>query len=325
MTYLAVLQDIGAQVADPDLDSYKERAKDHFLRALASMITADDFTENDIKGYIKLKTDLIFSTNPYDANALNILKIVDVMTDPLIPVDFSVYVKGFGDMRLLSHIEELRPEATEVFIYQVGINIYAVYRKIPGAESLDEIDFATSFTWADTGDFDVTGGNAAFIWASNTTSTFYQAQGDLLVAGVGSEWYQFTYTIDETTPFDGDGVATITTDFALVAKTLPLTPGTHTVYFKSAVAPTDFKIEVVSGSDTEGTFSFDDVTLKQLVVNSNFNPTSDVLMMKYIEDIDGTAWTDSTDLNATPIFFTDNFIRRGINIAAVTLLEEIRV
>lgn len=325
MTYLEVLTDICSRVADPELDTYKDRAKDHFLRALASMITSGNFTENDIKGYIKLKTDLIFSTNPYDANALNILRIIDVMTDPLIPVDFSVYVKEFTDMKLISYIEELRPQATEVFIYQVGINIYVVYRKIPGAESLDEIDFATHAKWDVTNDFVDSGGNAAYTWSANQTSTLTQTAANQIVPAVANEWYQFTYTIDETTPFDGDGVATITTAYSLVAKTLPLTPGTHTVYFKSAAAPTDFIISIVSGSDTEGQFSFDNVTLKRLVVNSNFNPVSDVLMMKYVEDIDGTGWGDSTDLTVTPIFFTDNFIRRGIDIASKTLLDEVNL
>ena len=189
MTYLEVLTDICSQVADPDLDAYKDRAKDHFLRALAGMVTSGDYTENDVKGYIKLKTDLIFSANPYDANALNILKIIEVMPNPQVPNDFSAYFKEFEDLKLVSQVAELQPDLTEVFIYQVGINIYAVY---------------------------------------NTSA-------------------------------------------------------------------------------------------------SNYTPASDTFYMKYIEDIDGTAWIDSTDLQATPIFFTDNFIRRGINIAAATLLQEVQL
>ena len=187
MLYLAVLKDIGAQVADPELDSYKTRAKDHFLRALAGMVTAGEYTENDVKGYIKLKDDMVFSTNPYDASALNILKIINVITDPLIPVDFSVYVKEFVDMGLLSHVEELRPEATEVFIYQVGINIYAVYRKIPGAESLDEIDFATHAKGDVTNDCDDSGGNAEFTWSANQTSTLKQTAANQIVPAVAGK------------------------------------------------------------------------------------------------------------------------------------------
>ena len=325
MNYLEVLTDICSQVADPDLDTYKERAKDHFLRALAEMITNDQFTNNDIKGYIKLKTDLVFTVNPYDASSLDILKIIDVICDPQLPNQYSAYFKQFTDLKMVSQITALQPTRSEVIIYQVGANIYALYKTVPGAESLDETDFATHAKWNVTNDLVDSGGNAAYTWSANQTSTLTQTQGNLVTPGVGSKWYKFTYTIDETTPFDGDGIATITTAFALVAKTLQLTPGTHTVYFKSAVAPTDFVISIVSGSDTEGTFTIDDVSLKQLIVDSNFNPASDTLIMKYVEDIDGTAWSDSTDLTASPIYFTDNFIRRGIDIASKTLLDEVRL
>ena len=325
MTWLEVLTDICSRVADPQLDSYKERAKDHFLRAIVSMILANEFTENDIKGYLKLKTDLTFSTNPYDANALEILKIIEIMPDPQVPNDFSAYYREFGEMKLVSQIVELQPEATDVFIYQVGINLYAVYRKIPGAESLDETDFVTHAKWDVTNDLDDSGGNAEYTWSANQTSTLTQTAANQIVPAVASEWYKFTYTLNETTPFDGDGDATITTAYSLAAKNLPLTPGTHTVHFKSAVAPTDFVISIVSGSDSQGQFSFDDVTLKRLVINSNFSPASDSLIMKYVEDIDGTAWVDSTELTATPIFFTDKFIRRGIDIASKTLLDEVNL
>lgn len=325
MTYLAILTDICSQVADPGLDSYKERAKDHFLRALAGMITNDQFSDNDIKGYVKLKTDLVFSANPYNASGLNIFKIIDVICDPQLPNQFSAYFKQFEDLKMLSQITALQPTRSEVIIYQVGANIYALYKTAPGAESLNETDFATHAKWDRTNDIDDTGGNAEYVFTSTQTSTLTQIQANLLIAGAGSKWYKFTYTIDETTPFNGDGVATITTSFALVAKKLNLTPGTHTVYFKSAVAPTNFVISIVSGSDSEGTFSFDDFTLKQMINGSNFNPASDTLIMKYVEDIDGTAWTDSTDLTATPVYFTDNFIRRGIDIASKTLLDEVRL
>ncbi len=189
MTYLEVLTDICSRVADPELDSYKERAKDHFLRAIMTIVEANAYTENDIKGYLKLKTDLVFSTNPYDASALKLFKILEIMPDPLVPNDFSAYLKEFSELNLMSQIAELQPKLTDVFIYQVGINIYAVY---------------------------------------NTSA-------------------------------------------------------------------------------------------------SNFTVASDTFYMKYIEDIDGSAWTDSTDLTATPIFFNDSFIRRAIEIASKTLLDEVNL
>ena len=134
-----------------------------------------------------------------------------------------------------------------------------------GAEVLDERDFATNFIWTDTNDMDASGGTAAvFTWSANQTSTLTHADGDFLTAINANMFYAFTYTVAVTTAFDGDGAATITTDIATVAESLPLTAGTHTVYFLSAAIPTDFVISIVSGTDTEGTFSIDDVTLKQI-------------------------------------------------------------
>ncbi len=325
MTYLDILTDICSQVADPELDTFKDRAKDHFDRALTSMIVSGEYVDADIKGYVKLKTDLSFSTNPYDASALKILKIAEVMPNPQVINNYSAYLKGFEELNLISQISKLYPEITEVFIYMVGVDVYVVFRTTPGAESLKETAFATHAQWDVTNDFDDSGGNAAFTWASNVTSTLTQIQANLAVAGVGSKQYKFTYTIAETTPFDGDGVATITTAFALTAKTLSLEPGTHTVYFKSAVAPTDFIISIVSGSDTEGTFSFDDVSLKQMITESNFDASSDELYMKYVEIIDSSTWTDASILTGTPFWFSGNFLRRGIKIAAATLLDEVNL
>ena len=127
MLYLAVLTDICSRVGDVYLDRYKDRAKDHFLRSIASMITAGEFTDNDIRGYVKLKTDLSFSTNPYDANALNIFKIIGVMPDPQVPNNYSAFLKEFEDLKILSQFEALRPEKEEVVIQQVGVNSHAIY------------------------------------------------------------------------------------------------------------------------------------------------------------------------------------------------------
>jgi len=187
MTYLEILTDICSRVGDVYLDRYKDRAKDHFHRALVKMIEAGEYTELDIKGYVKLKTDLVFSTNPFDASGLSMLKMHEIMPNPLVPNDFSAYIKSFAEMTLVSQLVELQPNANEVFVYTVGFNIYCVY---------------------------------------NTSA-------------------------------------------------------------------------------------------------SNFTVGSDTFYMKYIEDIDDSAWIDSTDLTATPIFLTETFIRKGIDLATGTLLEEV--
>ena len=186
MTYLQILTDICSRVGDVYLDRYKERAKDHFLRAIVYMIKAGEYTDNDIKGYVKLKTDLTFTTNPLDISALKILKVDGIMPPPQTPNDFSVYYKEFNDLTLVSQVVELQPLITEVFVYPVGINLYAVFH-----------------------------------------------------------------------------------------------------------------------------------------ATSNFTAGSDALYLKYVEDIDSSAWIDATILTGTPYWFTRSFLRSGISEATRRLLEEV--
>lgn len=147
-------------------------------------------------------------------------------------------------------------------LYSEGVTV--VDEGTLAAESLNETDFATHAKWDVTNDLLDTGGNAAYIWSLNQTSTLTQIQANLATAGVDAVWYLFTYTVTVTTAFDGDGAATITTGFASSAVSLDLSVGTHSVYFKSKTTPVDFVISIVSGTDTEGTFEIDDVTLKQI-------------------------------------------------------------
>jgi hypothetical protein len=135
------------------------------------------------------------------------------------------------------------------------------------SESLAEGDFATHAKWDVTNDFtDDVGNKAEWTWSANQTSLLTQTDGgNLAIDGVADSWYKFVYTVAVTTAPDGDAAATITTAFAASAQTLKLTAGTHTTYFKSAAAPTDFIISIVSGDDTEGQLSYDDLSLKQMV------------------------------------------------------------
>jgi len=330
MTYLEVLTDICSQVADPGLDTYKERAKDHFLRSIAKQISEGNYNENDIPGFIKTKANMKFAGGSEDINSLKVFEILDLYLPPGTDKKVIINFQETSELNKISSIETLQPTINDLFIYREG-NILKAYTKDEitlAGESLDEVDFATHAEWAVTNDLDDTGGNAAFTWSANQTSTLTQLQASLVIAGVADKFYKFTYTIAETTAFDGDGAAIITTAFALTAVDLDLTPGTHTVYFKSAAAPTDFVISIVSGTDTEGTFTIDDVSLKEITAGDYplFVLGTDILTMKYIEDIDDNAWTDATDLQAAANFqLSYTFTRESIRMAAKTLRDEVQL
>jgi len=132
-----------------------------------------------------------------------------------------------------------------------------------GSESLDETDFATHAKWDTTGDFDDTGGNATYIH-SGGAGTLTQTSANMLIAGVASELYAFTYTISGYTNADQASLPshTITTAFAASATKIPLSNGTHTVVFRAAAAPGDFVISVTSNNTCD--FTMDDVSLKRI-------------------------------------------------------------
>ncbi len=127
------------------------------------------------------------------------------------------------------------------------------------AESLNEVDFATTVKWTEVGDFTEDPG-VAFDYSHNGgTGSLTQAQADLAIAGVDAVWYKFTYTITSELSFSAE--MTITTGFASSAVSLKVVNGTHTVYFKSKTTPVDFVLSVTS---TLGDFTIDDVTLKEI-------------------------------------------------------------
>lgn len=121
-------------------------------------------------------------------------------------------------------------------------------------ESLNETDFTTSTKWTTFGNFSVSGGKAVF---SGTSGTIRQKKADLLIEGIATKTYQFTYTADS---IDWIGcIAFINTDFASANDTLVLSDGTHITTFTSNSDPVDFKIECTC---TSGDFTLDDVSLK---------------------------------------------------------------
>jgi hypothetical protein len=126
-----------------------------------------------------------------------------------------------------------------------------------GSESLNEIDFATHANWDTVGDFDDTGGNATYTH-SGGTGTLTQTSANMAVAGVGSRWYVFTYTISSSS---GDAAVVITTAFASATTGLVVTDGAQTAMFQSTASPGDF---VLSATSTSGGFTLDDVSLKEV-------------------------------------------------------------
>ncbi len=134
MNYLEVLTDICSQVADPELDTYKERAKDHFLRAISNKINewaeAEKWMEieQSIPGFVKVKTDVDFSDSG-DTEDLNGLKIFTILSYFLPPgTDKKVIIteKDPSELNKMSSIETLQPTDNDLFIYHIGNALYGL-------------------------------------------------------------------------------------------------------------------------------------------------------------------------------------------------------
>lgn len=126
-----------------------------------------------------------------------------------------------------------------------------------GGETLNEPSFTTHVDWGSTGDFNVTGGNAAYTHATGV-GTITQSSVNLALPGRSSRWYKFVYTVSGVT---SGCTAQITNSFAATAQSLNLSAGVQTLYFLSSVGPGDF---VISATSTAGGFTLDDFSLKEI-------------------------------------------------------------
>lgn len=129
-----------------------------------------------------------------------------------------------------------------------------------GTESLKNGgDFGAN--WGVGGDFAVGGGAATYTDAIHF-GTLTQLAANQNSAAVASRWYKFVYDITANT-LTGGPVGTITTLYSLSGQALDLTVGaSRVVYFRSAVAPTDFVVSITG--TTSGAITFDNFSLKEV-------------------------------------------------------------
>jgi len=124
-------------------------------------------------------------------------------------------------------------------------------------EHLAETNFATHAKWDATGDWDDTGGNAAYTHSAGS-GNLTQTNANLANAGSNNTLYIFAYTV--TSP-SGDAAIQITNAFALSAQTLSISAGAQTKMFLSAVSASTADL-VIAGTSTSGGVTIDDVSLK---------------------------------------------------------------
>ncbi len=124
-------------------------------------------------------------------------------------------------------------------------------------------------------------GNAVggYAWSANQTSALTQTAANRTTAGINAKGkalkeYQLTYTIAIAEAIAPAGTLALTVEtFAGESTTMPITAGSHAVYFQaSADAPTDdFVIQAVATGATAGVLSISALTLMRCC-DSGANP-----------------------------------------------------
>ena len=124
MLYFDVLQDICAQLNDPDMVSLKERAKEHFARALSHLINEGHYTESDIPGYYKsvdLTPDI---KGEKDISQYKVLKIVNyvysVGTTSASGAEVIISPKTLEQLSRMNSTPSLQPSKYDLFIVRQG-------------------------------------------------------------------------------------------------------------------------------------------------------------------------------------------------------------
>ena len=128
MKYIRALQEIGGLAGDPNLQKLKDRAKVAFLGAIATLIKEDNYSIDDIPGFIKYKNDVDFSDagDTEDLNGLGIFKILNYFLPPGTDKKVIITIKETSELNKMSSIETLQPTDNDLFIYKVGNTLYGV-------------------------------------------------------------------------------------------------------------------------------------------------------------------------------------------------------
>lgn len=125
-TYLEAVKDVGAMISDPDVIRYKTRIQEHLKRAMSELLKSELFSEADYPDSEKLKTDLSFATNPYNAAILSFVRLINIYPSPLVASDVRVAMKSPNQIAAAGYNAEMKPAYDEIFINQINTLLTAV-------------------------------------------------------------------------------------------------------------------------------------------------------------------------------------------------------
>lgn len=143
-------------------------------------------------------------------------------------------------------------------------------------EQLNETDFYSKAKWAVTGDASFSGGEGSqavsFTFAGGSLNgTLSQTAANRAKEARNSKDYRLQYTISVTTAPDGDFSLKLN-KFGEDIEDLKFTAGVHALDFtsQSDAKDTDFVITAAETTATQGLFTIDDISLRELINEWHF-------------------------------------------------------
>lgn len=171
MLYGDIITDICSRCNDPLKDRLEQRAKDHFINAIYSIIDSGKYTMNDIPGYYKLIQDLVFTTNEYDLSNIDLYNIVEVFPDPSQDLDTTeekvrISTRTIEEIKQMANNAQMRPSAEDMYIFRIGNTLYrknganvSTYESAGGNYYMAYVQNIHDDDWADTRDLSLSFSN----------------------------------------------------------------------------------------------------------------------------------------------------------------------
>ncbi len=142
-----------------------------------------------------------------------------------------------------ANVYEVRNSGIDVFGVDTLGNVLSSDITSKAAQSLDDPIFTDGTDWTGTNDFAATPAGTAVYVHSSGAGQMTQTTAEMDIAGLANRRYEH---IHEVVSVIGTPVCTITSALSLVAHPVSSVVGTHTTYFKAAVAPGNYVFNCTS-------------------------------------------------------------------------------
>lgn len=314
MTYLEVLTDIGSMMNDPNLNTYKDRAKDHFVRALSTLIMEGQYQPSDISGLYEMKRDLYLGDSLNENNLATHAKW-DVTND---------FTDTTAALRWLWSANQTSTAIqTAANRERAGFKSY-MYLLTYRAETVTTPDGTFTLKLKTFSEEDISlpysdGDHKVYFISSGTAPTDDFEIEAIATAGTEGEILIDNIFLQPAIPKD-----IMKLDAAFIDPANSSAPDVR-VFVKDVgdIAKIGGNEDMMPSDDELFIYLYGTKIYPILSNNPTFDVDSDFISIAYVKNIDDSGWTDNTDFQSdTNYLFSSGFVRKATALAVQTLKEE---